>query len=38
MLAWSTLNHVCDAVESQPAMLGLHLTILPDLFCDRYHA
>jgi hypothetical protein len=38
MLAWYTLKHVRNAVESQPAMSGVHMTSLPDSSYDRIHA
>jgi hypothetical protein len=38
MLAWYTPEDVCDAVESQLAMSGVHMTSLPDFSYDRIHA
>jgi hypothetical protein len=38
MLAWYRPENVSDAVESQLAMLGVHMTSLPDFSYDRIHA
>jgi hypothetical protein len=34
VLAWCRPENVCEAVDSQPAMLGFHITSLPDFSYD----